>query len=504
MDEQIQVSCIIDKLPPSWKAFKHTLKHLNEELTLVELGSHQRIEESLRVLDNDKPKGNNVVGPLVFNMVEYNNSSRYNDNTGKRKNHDNKRADPNKKAKPTYWKCGKTNHIKRNCKCVNVGNKANGLGTKGSMDGSSNSLKARLGHVHFKRMQDMFKDGLILAFDMDTEKYKTCMLSKITKKQFQNVKRETEVLELIHVDLVVIRLSDPKLKTLDERGIKCIFIGYAEHSKPFRFYVIEPNGLVSIKSIFELKNAIFDENRFSSVPRPSLRIPNGTEYIGGLVVTKEDDPKTFDEAMKSQDVAFWKETINDEMNSIMGNNTLIDMKTALLNGELDEEIDEVILSSGYLLNQANKCVYRKFDETSKRVIICLYVDDMLIFGTDQVQVDLTKESVSSRFSMKDMGEADVIFGIRIKHESSGIAITQSYYIEKVLKKFNYFDCTLVSTPTDASEKLMPNNGQVVSQLEYSRVIGCFMYVMTWPRPDIAFVVGKLSMSMYTSNPGTQH
>ncbi|GJZ52759.1 hypothetical protein Tco_0607644 [Tanacetum coccineum] len=42
------VSCIINKLPPSWKDFKHTLKHLKEELTLVELGSHLRIEESLR------------------------------------------------------------------------------------------------------------------------------------------------------------------------------------------------------------------------------------------------------------------------------------------------------------------------------------------------------------------------------------------------------------------------------------------------------------------------
>ncbi|GKE06399.1 hypothetical protein Tco_1398417 [Tanacetum coccineum] len=48
MDKTIHVSCIIDKLPPSWKDFKHTLKHKNEELTLVELGSHLRIEESLR------------------------------------------------------------------------------------------------------------------------------------------------------------------------------------------------------------------------------------------------------------------------------------------------------------------------------------------------------------------------------------------------------------------------------------------------------------------------
>ncbi|GJZ81796.1 hypothetical protein Tco_0646790 [Tanacetum coccineum] len=80
---------------------------------------------------------------------------------------------------------------------------------------------------------------------------------------------------------------NPKLKTLGERGIECIFVIYAEHSKAFRFYIIEPNDSVSIISIIESRDTIF-ENRFSSVPRPSLRIPNGTEDIGGSVVTEEE------------------------------------------------------------------------------------------------------------------------------------------------------------------------------------------------------------------------
>ncbi|GJZ63689.1 zinc finger, CCHC-type containing protein [Tanacetum coccineum] len=634
--------------------FKHTLKHLKEELTLVDLGNHLHIEESLMMQDSDKPKGNNVVGPSVVNM------------------------------------CGKRGHLKKDCKGGKAGNKANGLGINGLVDGSTNSLKghnmfnksfqvyyvtyvseayfvqdddiawwvdsgatvhvckdrcwfktyeslndgsilhignestalvhgrgcadlkfsfgkiallnivndniasafmstsklndsilwhARLGHVHFKRMQDMSKDGLILAFDMDTER-------------------------------AVVRLPGPKLKTLGERGIECIFVGYAKHSKAFMFYVIKPNDSVLINSIIESRDAIFDENRLSSVPRPSLRIPNGIEDIVCSVVpeqvteevvqqpepelrkskrnrTLKDFRPEFElhliKGTRDEDVAFWKEAINDEMDSIMGNNTWVladlppgckplgckwifkrklkvdgtiekfkarlviqgfkqksgidyfdtyalvaristirlliamasihnliihqmDVKTAFLNGDLEEEVymnqpqgfimpgnenkvcklikslyglkqapkqwhqkfDEVVLSNGYLLNQADKCVYSKFDESGKGVIICLYVDDMLIFGTDQVQVDLTKEFLSSKFSMKDMGEADVILGIRIKHESNGIAISQSHYIEKVLKKFNYFECTPVSTPMDISEKLMPNNGQAVSQLEYSR------------------------------------
>ena len=102
--------------------------------------------------------------------------------------------------------------------------------------------------------------------------------------------------------------------------------------------------------------------------------------------------------------------------------------------------------------------------------------------------------------MKDMGEANVILGIKILRDYDGITLTQSHYIEKVLKKFNHSDCNLASTPFDPSIKLIKNEGEPLSQLEYAKVIGCLMYTMTCTRPDIAFAVGKLSR--YTSNPST--
>ncbi|GKC02274.1 zinc finger, CCHC-type containing protein [Tanacetum coccineum] len=102
-----------------------------------------------------------------------------------------------------------------------------------------------------------------------------------------------------------------------------------------------------------------------------------------------------------------------------------------------------------------------------------------------------------KFSMKDMGEADVILCIKIKCENKGTVITQSHYIEKILKKFNREDCSPVSIPMDSVEKLKPNTGKPVDQLEYSRAIGCLMYAMTSTRPDIAYAVGRLASLLVT-------
>ena len=74
----------------------------------------------------------------------------------------------------------------------------------------------------------------------------------------------------------VVRLPDPKHKTLGEKGVECIFIGYAEHSKAYRFYVIEPNKSISVHTVIESRDAIFDERRFSSAPIPKDLVPGSS------------------------------------------------------------------------------------------------------------------------------------------------------------------------------------------------------------------------------------
>ncbi|GKB02548.1 retrovirus-related pol polyprotein from transposon TNT 1-94 [Tanacetum coccineum] len=175
----------------------------------------------------------------------------------------------------------------------------------------------------------------------------------------------------------------------------------------------------------------------------------------------------------------------------------MDVKTAFLNGELDEEIymqqpkgfvvqgqehkvcklvkslygfkqalkqwyekfDNTLLSNGFQINEYDKCVYVK-QYKNAFVIICLYVDDMLIMRTNMDVINQNKKMLHSSFDMKDMGEADVILGIRIQKNSNGYILTQSHYIEKTLKKFGHYNDRLVVTPFDSKVQLKKNKGQM--------------------------------------------
>nr|GEZ53025.1 zinc finger, CCHC-type [Tanacetum cinerariifolium] len=588
MDESISVSIIIDKLPPSWKDFKHTLKHGKDDLSLVQLGSHLRIEESLRAQDSDKSNGK------------------------KQSNGNNSGSGSNKKPKLECWKCGKTGHFKRDCRSGKKNNANGGGSRKGSKDQSQDQdgsvlymgdehfapvhgkgsvalefksgktvtlfnvlyvpkLRKNLvsgpvlnkcgykqvyesGHVHYKRMLEMSKDELIPAIDVKCttcnkkyvitfidDAYRFCYVYLLHAKD--------EALDKFRIYKTEVKLQQNDLiKTLRTyRG--------GEYYDPVFFqsvgvihettapYTPQQNGMAKWKNkaLRKWDDHSDDVPSESFEPRKGKRVQKAKSYgsdfqlylvegsrdqVGSqysYCYSIKEDPRTYNEAMQSRDVALWKEAIDDEIRSIMENNTWVlsdlppgckplgfrqkegidyfdtyapvarittirlllalaaihnlvihqmDVKTTFLNGDLDEE------------------VYMKQPE------------GFVMPSNEHKMFDKTKKFLPSRFSMEDMGEAKVILGIKIKRENKGIVITQSHYIKKILKKFNREDCSSVRTPIDQVEKLKPNTGKPVDHLEYSRAIGFLMYAMTSTRPDIAYVVGRLSR--FTSNPSRQH
>ena len=99
-----------------------------------------------------------------------------------------------------------------------------------------------------------------------------------------------------------------------------------------------------------------------------------------------------------------------------------------------EKFASSLQKNGFTINNSDSCVHSKIFG-SGYVIICLYVDDILIFDTNLCAINETKRILPSLFEMKDLGEAYVILGIKLVKTKSGFSSSQSHYIEKVLKKF---------------------------------------------------------------------
>ena len=121
-----------------------------------------------------------------------------------------------------------------------------------------------------------------------------------------------------------------------------------------------------------------------------------------------------------------------------------------------DKLDRTLTSVGFVTNEADKCVYYHYGG-GEGVILCLYVDDILIFGTSLEVIKEVKDFLSQKFEMKDLGEADVILNIKlIKGENGGVTLSQTHYVEKILNRFGYSDHKPASTPYDASLVLRKN------------------------------------------------
>ncbi|KAE8685157.1 Expansin-A8 [Hibiscus syriacus] len=165
-----------------------------------------------------------------------------------------------------------------------------------------------------------------------------------------------------------------------------------------------------------------------------------------------------------------------------------------------KKFDSFMGSSGFTRCQADHCCYiKRFDNSF--IILLLYVDDMLVAGSDMQEILHLKQKLSKQFAMKDLGAAKQILGMRIKRDtkSETLMLSQAEYINKVLSRFNMQDAKPVSTPLGVHFRLSKEQSPKTEEerahmvkVPYASAIGSLMYAMVCTRPDIAQAVGAVS------------
>nr|GEX85783.1 retrotransposon protein, putative, Ty1-copia subclass [Tanacetum cinerariifolium] len=394
---------------------------------------------------------------------------------------------------------------------------------------------------------------------------------------------------------------------LHQRSVKCIFVGYPKKTMGYYFYFPPENKVIVVRygnflerdlisQKFSGRDNDLEDDHIDTLPsentskilvkseslgsppelipvRRSERTMRAPNRLCLNIEVKDDEvgdlrePANYKFAMLDPDKTFllmpridYEETFSP-VEDIRAIRILIaiaayydykiwqmDVKTAFLNGRLDEDIymeqpegyvdpkypNRVckLQSSIYGLKQASRQWNKRFDEKIKKFIfiqnrddpcvyhkasgsdvgfLILYVDDILIMGNNIPRLKEVKDYLGKCFSMKDLGEATHILGIKIYKDRSRrlIRLSQSAYIEKILKKYNMHNSKKGYLPTEVKHDLSnelcastPEEVAYMKKVPYASAVGSIMYAVRCTWPDVAFAQNLVSR--YQQNPRKLH
>ena len=214
----------------------------------------------------------------------------------------------------------------------------------------------------------------------------------------------------------------------------------------------------------------------------------------------------------------------------------MDVKNAFLQGELEDEVYmypppglEHLVKPGnvlrlkkaiYGLKQSPRAWYRKLSTTlngrgfrkseldhtlftlsspSGIIVILVYVDDLIITGSDKAGIQATKDFLKSVFDIKDLGEMKYFLGIEICRSKEGLFMSQRKYTMDMLKEAGVLGGKIAKTPLEEGYKVLLEGEIEENQLFedaklYRKMVGKLIY-LTITRPDLCFAVNQVSQHM---------
>lgn len=214
----------------------------------------------------------------------------------------------------------------------------------------------------------------------------------------------------------------------------------------------------------------------------------------------------------------------------------MDVKTAFLNGQLNEEIymaqpdgfeqgkglvcrlnrslyglkqasrawnerfHNFIVKLGFVRSENDQCLYLQGTGKNK-IIIVLYVDDILLASSSLKALETVKRSFSGEFEMKDVGEVNQFLGLTVERDlaKKTLRIHQRGYFESLLQRFEMTESKPISTPMENRLRLPKGCEEKRTSKPYRELVGCLMYASLATRPDLSAAVNYFSQHQVCPN-----
>ncbi|XP_070660445.1 uncharacterized mitochondrial protein AtMg00810-like [Malus domestica] len=135
-------------------------------------------------------------------------------------------------------------------------------------------------------------------------------------------------------------------------------------------------------------------------------------------------------------------------------------------------------------------------DDSDIIILLLYVDDIILTGSNPLKVQKVIQELSEVFEMKDMGQLTYFLGLQVQYKADGsVFVNQSKYNKDLVHKASMESCKPATTPCKPHHQMLHSEGQLLTDpTSYRSIVGSLQY-LTFTRPDIAFAVNIVCQFM---------